>query len=105
MNLVNLFQDEDRYYNSKTLKIVMRSQITAQRGTQVLELEVGLPNWTGELFIVYQEAMMASLPPNTIINTKRGTVGIKASEYPKSVRKLPGRLRISSARGTAIRSL
>jgi len=105
MNLVNLFQDEDRYYNSKTLKIVMRSQITAQRGTQVLELEVGLPNWAGELFIVYQEKMMATLPSNMIINTKRGTVGIKASEYPKSIRKLPSRLRISSARGTAIRSL
>ena len=105
MNLVNLFQEEDRYYNSKTLKIVMRSQITAQRGTQVLELEVGLPNWAGELFIVYQEKMMATLPPNLIINTKRGTVGIKASEYPKSARILPNRLRISSARGTAIRTL
>jgi len=33
------------------------------------------------------------------------TVGIKASEYPKSERKLPSRLRISSARGTAIRNL
>ncbi len=83
----------------------MKTQIMTHRGTQILELEVGLPNWAGELFKVYQEERMASLPPNTIINTKRGTVGIKASEYPKSVRKLPGRLRISSARGTAIRSL
>ncbi len=83
----------------------MKTQITANKGTQTVELEVGLPNWSGELFIEYQEERMASLPPNTIINTKRGTVGIKASEYPKSVRKLPGRLRISSARGTAIRSL
>ena len=83
----------------------MKTQILTHRGTQVLELEVGLPNWAGELFKVYQEKRMASLPANTIINTKRGTVGIKASEYPKSVRKLPSRLRISSARGTAIRSL
>jgi len=83
----------------------MKSQITTQRGTQVLELEVGPPNWAGELFKEYQAKRMASLPTNTIINTKRGTVGIKASEYPKSVRKLPSRLRISSARGTAIRSL
>ncbi len=83
----------------------MKRQITVQRGTQVLELEVGLPNWAGELFKEYQAKRMASLPTNTIINTKRGTVGIKASEYPKSVRKLPSRLRICYARGTAIRSL
>jgi len=83
----------------------MKTQILTHRGTQVLELEVGLPNWTGELFKEYQAKRMASLSPNTIINTKRGTVGIKASEYPKSVRKLPSRLRISCARGTAIRSL
>ena len=83
----------------------MKSKILTHRGTQVLELEVGLPNWAGELFREYQEERMASLPTNTIINTKRGTVGIKASKYPKSVRKLPSRLRISSARGTAIRSL
>ncbi len=83
----------------------MKRQITVKKGTQVLELEVGLPNWAGELFKEYQEERMASLPPNTIINTKRGTVGIKASEYPKSERKLPSKLRISSARGTAIRSL
>ncbi len=83
----------------------MKRQITVKKGTQVLELEVGLPNWACELFKEYQEERMASLPPNTIINTKRGTVGIKASEYPKSERKLPSKLRISSARGTAIRSL
>ncbi len=83
----------------------MKTQITANKGTQTLELEVGLPKWAGELFIEYQEERMASLPPNTIINTKRGTVGVKASEYPKSERKLPSRLRISSARGTAIRTL
>ena len=83
----------------------MKTQITMRRGTQVLELEVGLPNWSGELFKTYQEERMASLPPNTIILTKRGTVGIKASEYPKSERKLPGRVRICYARGTAIRSL
>ena len=83
----------------------MKTQITMRRGTQVLELEVGLPNWEGELFREYQAERMASLPPNTIILTKRGTVGVKASEYPKSERKLPSRVRISSARGTAIRSL
>ncbi len=72
----------------------------------MLELEVGLPNWAGELFIKHQERMMASLPADTIISTKRGTVGIKASMYPKTQRKnLIGGLRISTARGTAVRTL
>jgi len=48
---------------------------------------------------------MASLPTKTIILTKRGTVGVKASEYPKSVRKQTGRLVISTARGTSTRTL
>ncbi len=83
----------------------MKTEILTHRGTQVLELEVALPNWAGERFREYQAEKMASLPTNTIICTKRGTVGLKASEYPKSIHKLPGRLRISSARGTAIRTL
>ncbi len=83
----------------------MKTEIITHRGTQVLELEVALPNWAGELFREYQAEKMASLPATTIICTKRGTVGIKASEYPKSERKLPSRLRICCARGTAISSL
>jgi len=84
----------------------MKSQITTQKGTQVLTLEIGLPNWSGELFKQYQEEKMASLPTNTIISTKRGTVGIRASEYPKSKRNpIPVGTRIISARGTAIRTL
>ena len=83
----------------------MKTQITTNKGTQTLELEVGLPNWAGELFREYQAEKMASLPTDTVICTKRGTVGIKASEYPKSERKLPSRLRICCARGTSIRTL
>ena len=84
----------------------MNSKITTNKGTQVLELEVGPPNWAGELFKEHQERKMASLPATTIICTKRGTVGIKASVYPKSENKFPTKgLRISSARGTSIRTL
>jgi len=68
------------------------------------ELEVGLPNWAGELFIEYEERKMASLA-GTIISTKRGTCGINASVYPKSERKFQTNgLKISSARGTKIRT-
>ncbi len=84
----------------------MKTQITMNKGTQSLQLEVGLPNWSGELFLAYQEEQMASLPTSTIISTKRGTVGTRSSVYPKSRRtSIPVGTRISSARGTAIRTL
>jgi len=84
----------------------MKSQITMNKGTQSLQLEIGLPNWSGELFKIYQEEKMASLPPSTIILTKRGTAGVRSSVYPKSNRTLvPVGYRISSARGTATRTL
>jgi len=84
----------------------MKAEITTNKGTQTLLLEVGLPNWSGELFNEYQEKKMASLPATTIISTKRGTGGIKASVYPKSQRKFQTKgLKISSARGTKIRTL
>ncbi len=84
----------------------MKSQITMNKGTQSLQLEVGLPNWSGELFKTYQEEEMASLPTNTLILTNRGTKGVRASGYLKSKRRsIPFGTRISSARGTAIRTL
>ena len=87
------------------LNLIVKTKIGTNKGTQMLELEVGLPNWAGELFIEYQERKMASLA-GTIISTKRGTCGIKASMYPKTQRKTPiNGLRISTARGTAVRTL
>jgi hypothetical protein len=84
----------------------MKSQITMNKGTQSLQLEIGLPNWSGELFKTYQEEKMASLPTSTIISTKRGTAGVPSSVYPKSRRTLvPVGMKISSARGTATRTL
>ncbi len=84
----------------------MKSQITVNKGTQSLQLEVGLPNWSGELFNTYQEEQMTSIPTNTIISTKRGTVGVHSSGYLKSKRRpIPIGTKISSARGTAIRTL
>ncbi len=84
----------------------MKREITTNKGTQVLEFEVAPANWAGELFKEHQERKMASLSATEIISTKRGTVGIKASVYPKSTSKIPNKgLRISSARGTAVRTL
>ena len=84
----------------------MKSQITTNKGTQSLQLEIGIPNWSGELFKTYQEEKMASLPTNTIILTKRGTAGVRSSVYTNSKRTLVSvGYRISSARGTATRTL
>jgi len=84
----------------------MKSQISVDKGTQSLLLEVGHPNWSGELFTTHHEEQMASIPTNIIISTKRGTTGIRLSGYLKSRRKpIPVGTRIISARGTAIRTL
>ncbi len=84
----------------------MKSQITMNKGTQSLQLEVGLPNWSGRLFKTHQEEQMTSLPTNTIISTKRGTAGVRSSMYLKSRHTpIPVGTRISSARGTTTRTL
>ncbi len=84
----------------------MKSQISVNKGTQSLQLEVGLPDWSGELFKTYHGEHMASIPTNTIISTKRGTKGVRSSGYLKSRRRsTPVGTRIIYARGTAIRSL
>ena len=84
----------------------MKTQSTTNKGTQSLQLEVGLADWSGELFQAYQEEQMASLPTSTIISTKRGTAGVRPSGYLKSRRRpIPVGTRIISARGTKIITL
>ena len=84
----------------------MKTKIRTNKGTQVIELEVGPPNWVGRFHKEYQDQKMNSLASATIMSTKRGTSAITASVYPKSQRTFPSKgLRISSARGTSIRTL
>ena len=80
----------------------MKAKRLFGRGTSVQEMEVIPPNWAGKSFLEYQEKRLASLPKDTILCTKRGTVKVKLSEYPKTQRQLPGSgTIISAARGTA----
>ena len=72
------------------------------RGTTVLNRETCPPNSAGALYQKCQATSMASLPPNTIISTKRGTGRMKASDYPKVESNLPNWGFVTSARGTAI---
>jgi len=84
----------------------MKSQISINKGTQSIQLEIGIPNWSGEHFKTFQEEKMTSLSANSIMSTKRGTSGIRSSVYPKSRRTIvPEGYRISYARGTATRTL
>ena len=84
----------------------MKSQISMNRGTKSIQLEIGLPNWSGENFKEYQEGKMATVPVNSTMLTKRGTAGIRSSLYPKSIHTpIPAGYRISYARGTATRTL
>jgi hypothetical protein len=84
----------------------MKSQISMNKGTHSIQLEIGIPNWSGEHFKTYQEEKMTSLSANSIMSTKRGTTGISSSAYPKSRHTIvPAGYRISYARGTATRTL
>jgi len=76
---------------------------TVNRGTLVLKLENCPPNSAGVLYQKCQEKSMSSLPPETVISTKRGTGRMKASNYPKVESNLPNWGFITTARGTATR--
>ena len=84
----------------------MKSQISMNKGTGSIQLEVGLSNWTGELFKTHQEERMSSLPQSTVLSMNKGTSRVHSSVYPKSRRtSIPMGTRISSGRGTTTRSL
>ena len=84
----------------------MKSQISMNKGTETIQLEVGLPNWSGELFKTHQEERMSQLPKSTTISMSKGTTSVYSSVYPKSRRTpIPAGIRISSGRGTTTRSL
>ena len=84
-------------------KAVMTTRII-NRGTSVLR-ETCPPNSAGALYQKCQENSMASLPPETMISTKRGTGRMKASDYPKVETNLPNWGFITTARGTSRRRI
>jgi len=73
------------------------------RGTLVLKLENCPSSSAGVLYQKCQENSLASLPPETILSTKRGTSRMKATDYPKVENNLPNWGFITTARGTARR--
>ena len=84
----------------------MKSQISMNKGTHSIQLEIGIPNWSGEHFKTFQEEKMTSLSANSIMSINRGTSGIRSSAYPKSRRTIvPAGYKINSARGTTTRTL
>jgi len=78
---------------------------TMNRGTSVIELESCPSSSAGVLYQKCQEKSMSSLPPETVISTKRGTGRMKVSEYPKVESNLPNWGFITTARGTGTRKL
>ena len=73
------------------------------RGTTVQNLGTCPPNSAGTLYQKCQQDSMASLPPETVISTKRGNSRMKASDYPKVESNLPNWGFITTARGTSRR--
>ena len=89
------------YYKQISTKAIMKTRIM-NRGTKLLYRESCPPNSTGSLYQKCQENSMASLPPGTIISTKRGTSRMKVADYPKVDNTLPNWGFITTARGTAV---
>ena len=84
----------------------MNKKITVNRGTKTVDLETCPSKSAGVLYQKCQQDSIASLPPTTILSTKRGTSTIKASEYPKVDGKIPNwGFIITTARGTDTRRL
>ena len=73
------------------------------RGTSVFKRKICPTNSVGVLYQKCQEKNIASLPPNTIISTRRGTSIMKASDYPKVESNMPNWGFITTARGTSRR--
>ena len=73
------------------------------RGTKSLYRESCPPNSTGTLYKKCQVNSMMSLPPGTIISTKRGTSKMKVADYPKVDNTIPNWGFITTARGTSVR--
>ena len=76
---------------------------TTNRGTSTIRREACPSDSAGVLYQKCQENSMVSLPPNTVISTKRGTGSMKVSEYPKVESNLPNWGFIVTSRGTATR--
>jgi hypothetical protein len=84
---------------------VMKSQISMNKGTTSIWREIDIQNWTGENFKTFQEGRLNALSANSIMLTKRGTVGTYSSMYPKTrYTPIPTGYRISSGRGTSTRA-
>ena len=84
----------------------MNKKITVNRGTKTVDLESCPSNTAGVLYQKCQQDGIASLPPSTILSTKRGTSTMKVSEYPKVDGKIPNwGFTITTNRGTAKRRL
>jgi len=75
------------------------------RGTLAIKLEACPSKSAGVLFQKCQAESMTTLPPTTVISTKRGTARMIVSEYPKVESKIPNWGVISVARGTGVRTL
>ncbi len=89
-------------YKQISTNAIMKTRIM-NRGTKLLYRESCPSNSTGSLYQKCQENSMASLPPGTMISTKRGTSRMKVADYPKVESSLPNWGFITTARGTAIR--
>ena len=93
--LTRVYHKEKKYCTMVT--------ITTKRGTSTKNTEVA-KNWAGETFKNFQNEQLQKAG-NTILVTKRGTSTIQANKFPNtSVPDTKGQ-KITTNRGTSIRTL
>ena len=80
--------------------------IVTNRGTVLHDIEPVPTEWAGDGYREEQKKKMASVPPDTTLCMRRGTKGIKVSEYPRTGKTIfLKRIVLSTSRGTATRIL
>jgi len=82
----------------------MMAQISAARGTEILEMDVGFPYAERVFYEGIKEDNLAGLP-ELVLNVNKGTQSLKASAFPSVPRFVPKGIAISTGRGTGIRYL
>ena len=78
-------------------------KITTKRGTSTKNAEI-LKNWAGETFKNFQK-MQLQKAGNSMLVTKRGTSTIQANEFPNTTVPDTKGQKITTNRGTSIRTL
>ena len=82
----------------------MMAQISAEKGTKVVTMDVGFPYAERVFYEGMKEDKLAGLS-GLVLNVNKGTQSLKAEAFPSIHPSFPKGIAISTGRGTGIRYL